>query len=375
MIKVQENYSLAPLTTFKIGGPARFFIEISSAAELVEALSFAKDNNLKILLIGGGSNMLVSDSGFKGLVISINILGINKIKEGLNFVEIKAGAGEIWDKVVDYAVSNNYWGIENLSYIPGKMGAFAVQNVGAYGQEASQVVTVVEAYDSQTNQVVLLTNKQCGFAYRTSVFNTLDKGRYFILQVLLRLSKIYRPNISYPDLQKVFANQDNIELSAIRQTIINVRNKKFPYPYTAGAKGSAGSFFKNFLLKPTEYTSLEKNIAANLAGALPELRRIKNKFPSGDLIKIPTAFILEICGIKGLTVGGAKVNHNQPLVILNDNNTTTAANVLLLVKKIRQIVKQTTGLSLQPEPSLIGFESAELLACGFTKEEVGKYII
>ncbi|MFZ5390991.1 MAG: UDP-N-acetylmuramate dehydrogenase [Patescibacteria group bacterium] len=373
MINLQTNYPLAPLTTFKIGGPAKFFAEIVSQEELGEVLLFAKKNNLKTLLLGGGSNMLISDKGFGGLVISINTLGLEKTKEGDDWVEVKIGAGEIWDKVVDYAVGNNYWGIENLSYIPGKVGAFAVQNVGAYGQEASQVVAEVEAYDTINNQIVFLSNQACGFSYRTSIFNSLDKGRYLILKVLLRLSKISKPNVSYPDLQKVFAGQSNIKLSDVRQAIIKVRNKKFPYPYTVGAKGSAGSFFKNFLLTKAEYDSLEKNIALNLPLVLPELIRIKNKFPADNLIKIPTAFLLEVCGVKGLSVGGAKINDDQPLVILNDSNKATAADVLVLVQEVRKIVEDKTGLRLQLEPELIGFEKQDLLGYGFTETEASRY--
>jgi len=375
MIKLQSNYPLAPLTTFKIGGPAQFFVAIDNIVELSEALAFGKKQGLRTLLIGGGSNMLISDDGFAGLVVAINIKGIEIVSEDKTSVEIAVGAGEVWDQVVEYAVSNSYGGIENLSYIPGKAGAFAVQNVGAYGQEASQVVSQVQAYDTISGQIVNLTNEQCGFAYRTSIFNSTAKGRYWILMINLRLSKQPKPNLTYPDLVKKFTGQANLTLRDIRAAVIAIRNQKFPYPYIAGAKGSAGSFFRNFLLTVEQYEELQNNIKKNIPALLSDLVKVKSKFSSSTAIKIPAAFILEACGVKGMSYGGARINPTQPLVILNDFGQATAREVLGLVKEVREVVKAKTGLYLLLEPELVGFTSAELAEHGFSQQEIVRYSV
>ena len=228
-MQVQENIPLAPYTTFKIGGPAKFFTIVKNVSEIKQALTFAKEKGLQIFFLGGGSNVLFSDKGFNGLVIKLENSGIETIEENDNNVLLKIASGENWDKVVELAVKNNWWGIENLSHIPGSCGAIAVQNVGAYGQEASQIIESVGVFDIKNLQVGVLANKDCNFSYRKSVFNTEGKGRYILLELTIKLNKNPKPNLTYRDLNLIFQSKmpDIVE---IRNAIIKIRDKKYPYP-------------------------------------------------------------------------------------------------------------------------------------------------
>jgi UDP-N-acetylmuramate dehydrogenase len=232
----EENVPLGPMTTFKVGGVARFFVRVQNVEELSEALMFAKVRNLPVFVLGGGSNIVISDKGFDGLVITLGMVGNEVVYETDDEVLVRVGSGEAWDDVVWFASMKKFWGIENLSHIPGNVGAFVVQNVGAYGQEASQVVDIVEVYDRQTGEVSAISNSECKFDYRSSIFNRDHKGRYVVLSLTLKLSKKPKPNLSYLDLSefmKKFALEETLE--NIRHAVITIRDEKFPYP--VGAKG------------------------------------------------------------------------------------------------------------------------------------------
>jgi len=361
MIQFQNNIPLAPLTTFKIGGPAKTQVEISDPNEISEAIEYAKKNSLKTLVLGGGSNMLISDNGFDGLVILMKILGIKIISSDQDTVLVQAYSGEIWDDVVSFAVKQNLWGIENLSHIPGKTGALAVQNVGAYSQEASRVIESVEVFDSSTNAIRTFKNDECRFSYRHSIFNSEQKGRYVIISITLSLCKTPQPNVGYVDLKNFFSERkiDNPTLPQIREAITSIRDKKYPFPISS-VGGNAGSFFKNVVLNQEEYAALEENIAHNFSPEiLNKLKALKDKFPQESGIKIPSAFLIEICELKGKLIGGAKINENQPLVILN-SGIATANDVLTLFKTVRQTVYSKTGVILTIEPELVGFTKVEL---------------
>lgn len=354
---IKQDYPLANLTTFHIGGPAKFYAKASSLDELRAVLQLAKDKNLAILILSSGSNMLVSDQGVDGLVIEVDFRGINIVADETDSVELKVGSGEIWDDVVAWAVNHNFWGMENLSLIPGKTGAVPVQNVGAYGQEASRVVSQVEALKLDTGELKVFHNDECNFGYRQSNFNTVWKNQFVILSVNFKLSKHPNPNLSYVDVKNYFANQSDPPLAQIRQAIISIRQNKFP---DLSQMGCAGSFFKNLVLNEDQYQVLEQNVRNNFSNEIVEkLREIKNKFLPDKGIKIPTAFLIDICGLKGTAFGGAKLWEKQALVIVN-TGTAKASDVLGLFRLVRQTVFQKTGMEIVNEPELVGFTEAEL---------------
>lgn len=356
-----NNFPLKNLTTFKIGGEAKYFIEANSADQLREALEFVQKSKINVFILGGGSNILVSDAGFDGLVIQIRNQGFWVEKEDEAETIIKIAGGEVWDTVVERAVEHGWWGIENLSHIPGLSGALAVQNVGAYGCEAKDVIIKVGVFDRKTGDTKTLSNAECGFGYRKSVFNATERGRFAALEVYLRLSKRPKPILGYPDVKKFFFEKGiaNPSLGEIRQAIIAIRDRKFPFPKEA-AGGNAGSFFKNVFLSLTEYQNFERKAQENFdQAALERLRVQKNKFPQGDEIKIPSAFLIDICGLKGKSIGGARVSETQPNVLLNFSGTASAGEVLTLAREVRKLVRQKTGLILELEPELVGFTAAE----------------
>jgi len=372
---------LKPLTTFKIGGPARYYIEIADPAQLNEAFEFAESKNLPVLVLGGGSNMLISDRGFDGLVIRICNSGIvaqTSVCDQVTgsqtevCVTLRVGSGEIWDDAVKFAVANNLWGIENLSRIPGRTGAVAVQNVGAYGQEIKDVLVNVEVFDRKTRSLRTLSNEECKFSYRKSIFNTTEKDRYIILYTILVLSATPKRNLSYPDVKKWFDGNPEPSLAEIREAIKTIRDRKFPFP-AESIEGNAGSFFKNSILTKDQYSDLEHHFENNLLEHLERLRMIRTR-SERDEIKIPSAFIFEACGLKGFRRGNVQLNPSQPVVVLNVTGEATADEVLSVVKEVRGIVQEKTGLHLYTEPELIGFTASELQHYGFNDEEITRYI-
>src|SRR3989344_7102181 len=259
-MEIKENIKLAPYTTFKIGGEARFFCVVKDQFEALNAYEFAGENHQDVFILGGGSNVLVSDEGFNGLVVKVENKGIEVLSEDDSSVVLKIASGEVWDEVVSFAVKNNWRGIENLSHIPGSTGAIAVQNVGAYGQETSNILKSVTVFDKETHQILELDNKQCGFTYRKSIFNSAQKGKYIIFYITLRLSKKANPILSYRDLQNKFVG-GNPTLNEIRQAVIEIRDKKYPFP-TEARLGKAGSFFKTPILDNNALESLKVQIAS-----------------------------------------------------------------------------------------------------------------
>lgn len=356
-MKFEENVKLAPYTTFKIGGEASFFCVVKNQFDAQEAFEFAKEKNLETFVLGGGSNLVVSDNGFKGLVMKVEGSGIEIVSENETEILLKVSAGENWDKVVEFTVKNNWWGLENLSHIPGSTGAIAVQNVGAYGQEAKNIIKSVGVYDMQNHTINVIEARECKFEYRKSIFNKQEKGRYIIFDVTFKLSKTPQPILNYRDLQNKFLGAIPT-LDEIRKTIIETRDKKFPFPNSA-KKGNAGSFFKNPILKPREYGILKTTIAS-VFGEEKALALETKIFLEKNQIKVPAAFLLDICGLKNLEHEGAVINENQPLVIVNSSGEAKAESVLELASKVLKKVHSQTGILLKIEPELLGFTEGEL---------------
>ncbi len=358
-MQISENVSLAPYTTFYIGGPSRYLIFAQDTGEIAEAVAFAKDKQLPLLFFGGGSNMLVADQGFNGTAVRIESVGIDIVAEDDLSITLQVASGEVWDDVVRFACEEGWWGIENLSHIPGFTGAFTVQNVGAYGQEASGVVESVEVLDLQDQQIKVLKNEQLQFSYRHSIFNTVEKNRYIILSTNLKLSKLPQPNLSYGDLSSRFAGK-NPDLMEIRKAIIEIRDTKFPFP-SEPTKGNSGSFFRGRILTADEFDQLQKKIAKTFGvESGRRLTSMKNRLEVIQGFKTPTAFLIEMCVGKELRVGGAALNPVQPAIIINQTGQASASDVLTLFKEVQTQVREKTSVTLEAEPELIGFTEAEI---------------
>ncbi len=304
--------------------------------------------------------MLVRDAGFDGVAIRLETVGIDIASETDSEVVLRVAAGEVWDDVVRFACEQNWWGIENLSHIPGFVGAIPVQNVGAYGQEASQVITQVEVYDRSTKQIQTLSNEQCAFGYRSSLFNQAQKHRYVILSVDFKLSKISQPNLSYGDVSKQFAGQQEVSIQDIRDVIVQIRDQKFPFP-SSPEHGNSGSFFRGPILNEQQFQDLLSTIENKFnAAAKQKVESMQDKLKVAQGYKTPAAFLIELCDLKNEQHGGAKINFPQPAVIVNYTGQATSSDVLELYAKVSDQVEQQTGVKLGIEPELVGFSESEL---------------
>lgn len=342
-LEIQENISLAPFTTFKIGGKARFFTEAVSKDHVIAALTFASDRSLPVFVLGGGSNILVSDSGFKGLVIKVAITGIDRTDNPDGTVDLSVGAGESWDGLVKYCVDRDLAGIECLGGIPGSVGGTPVQNVGAYGQEVSETITSVTCLDRLSNEVRTFENAECGFAYRRSIFNTTTKEQFVVLSVKFRLTLGGAAKVAYKELLERFGNLVPT-LSDVRTEVLAIRRaKSMVLDENDPNSRSAGSFFKNPIITVAEHRHLESHF-----GSIP-------RFPvDNELVKIPAAWLIENAGItKGFSFNRAGVSEHHTLAIVNRNDAR-ASDVIELKEHIQKRVSDKYGVELQPEPQLIG---------------------
>jgi UDP-N-acetylmuramate dehydrogenase len=341
-----ENVTLAPLTTLGVGGPARYFAEAESEDDVREAIGFAEERDLPLFVLGGGSNLVVADAGFDGLVLKIAIRGVEASdRQGRKI--LTAGAGEDWDSLVASAVQQDCAGIECLSGIPGLVGGTPVQNVGAYGQEVSQTITEVVALDQHSCDVCTFTNEQCGFGYRTSIFNTSERGRWIILRVAYALMPHGEPLIEYADLKRYF-NERNADptLLEAREAVREVRRSKAMLLVDGDEDArSAGSFFKNPVISSADYERLASGFQVP-------------KYPTTDgRVKIPAAWLVEHAGFaKGTTRGNVGISRKHALAIVN-RGSATAADVIGLKNEIQDAVESKFGIRLQPEPVFVGFEN------------------
>ncbi len=348
-LQVNVNVPLAPFTTFGVGGPAHFFAEAHTEADLREALDFARRRNLPLFVLGGGSNLVVSDAGFSGVVVRIAIKGIDESDAGSKRL-FQAGAGEDWDKFVAHAIDKGCAGVECLSGIPGTVGATPVQNVGAYGQEVADTITNVYALDLENGEIEEFSNEACGFAYRTSIFNTVARGRYIILGVRFALEKNGTPKIEYRDLKQHFAGPGGApSLLEARNAVREIRHKKGMLIVEGDDDcRSAGSFFKNPIVSAAKFAEVS---------AIAEKRGLKApSFPAAEgQVKIPAAWLVENSGFsKGTTRGRAGISRRHALAIVNLGGATSA-EIVALKDEIQRSVADHFGISLQPEPVFLGF--------------------
>lgn len=346
---IQENIALAPLTTLKVGGAARFFVEAKSENDIWEAVIFAKQNDLPLFVLGGGSNILISDNGFNGLVIKNSLKGIS-IFEKDEAVLVTAQSGEDWDEFVNFCVGENLQGIECLSGIPGTVGGTPVQNVGAYGQEVSETIEKVRVLERETGEIFDLSNTECGFNYRTSIFNTTQKEKYIVLAVTFRLKPNGKPKIVYKDLQQIFDDQTP-DLFETRQEVIKIRAaKSMVIDKNDPNSKSAGSFFKNPILTNEKFIDVEAR-AKNL-----EIESVPNYIVDEKSVKIPAAWLIEKSGFyKGYVFGNVGLSEKHTLALINRGNAK-AQDILNLKDEIQKKVKEIFDVELIPEPILVGFE-------------------
>jgi UDP-N-acetylmuramate dehydrogenase len=348
---IAENVSLAPLTTLRIGGPARFLVEANSLGDVQAALEFARQKNLPLFVLGGGSNLVVADSGWPGLVLKISIGGIDRrAGEHEGKVRFDVGAGESWDRFVSFAVVAQCAGVECLSGIPGSVGGTPVQNVGAYGQEVSNTIESVQVFDLRDNQVRDLCAEACGFSYRASIFNTSERGRFIILRVTYALTPGGESHVEYADLKRHFAGRETApNLAETREAVRYIRARKGMLIVEGDPDSrSAGSFFKNPVLSEEQHRDLEQRARDKglVLPSYPALERQK---------KVSAAWLVEHSGFaRGYTSGSVGISSKHALALVNRGGAT-AADVLTLKDQIQQRVEQIWGVRLEPEPVLVGF--------------------
>ncbi|HKU22477.1 MAG TPA: UDP-N-acetylmuramate dehydrogenase [Terriglobales bacterium] len=347
---VRENVPLAPLTTLGVGGRARFFAEAGSAAEVRQAVHQAAERRLPLFVLGGGSNLVVSDAGWPGLVLRIRIIGMEERDEG-GKINFEVGAGEEWDRFVARAVARNCAGVECLSGIPGSVGGTPVQNVGAYGQEVSETIESVQALDLKDGQLRELCNPACGFAYRTSIFNSSERGRYIILGVSYALTPGGQPRIEYADLKRYFSGRSGTpSLAEARDAVRNIRAGKamLIVPGDEDCR-SAGSFFKNPVLTANQHQQLSRRAEA-MGLQVPSYPALSAQH------KVSAAWLVEHSGLaRGYTRGPVGISRKHALAIVNRGGAT-AADVIALKNEIQQRVADTFEIPLLPEPVFVGFD-------------------
>jgi len=342
-LQIRENVPLAPLTTFQIGGPARFFAEATTPAHLAEAVTFAHQNALPLFVLGGGSNLLVRDTGFDGLVLHIQIRGITPLSDNIFAV----GAGEPWDAFVQHAIDRRFAGIECLAGIPGSVGGTPVQNVGAYGQEVSETITAVHAYDRTTHAFVEFTNPACNFRYRASRFNTDEPSRYIVHRVDFKLHPNTAPTLRYADLQRHFAARPNPTLAEVATAVRDIRRSKgmLIIPNDPDTR-SAGSYFKNPIISTAQ-------LPAIAAAASVSVNKVPNWPTDHGLTKLPAAWLLEHSGfIKGYGSGPAGISTRHTLALVNRQNATFA-DIQVLESHIIATVQAKFAITLEREPVLL----------------------
>lgn len=340
MLQIQEHINLAPYNSFGIHAKAKWFIEIRSENDLVEALSHELIQQNKAIILGGGSNVLFLKN-LERPVIKISIKGIEVIGEDNLSITIRVGAGENWHSLVDYCINQGWGGLENLSLIPGTVGAAPMQNIGAYGKEVKENIIDVEGIYAEDLQSFRLNNKDCKFGYRESIFKHELKDKCIITYVSFRLSKVnHQYNTSYGAIEQALQAKGMNELSlrAISDAVISIRQSKLPDP---AQLGNAGSFFKNPNIPDSLYAALQKNY--------PDMPG----FPDNKgFVKVPAAWLIEKCGWKGKRFGAVGVHDKQALVLVNYGGGS-GEELWSLAMKIKASVAEKFSVELSPEVNII----------------------
>ena len=333
---IQENIPLKDFTTFRTGGMARFFARVKNVEELKRAVRFAKEKRLPFFVLGRGANVLVSDDGFRGVVIKMEIVGIK-----FETNRVTAGAGVLWDSFVSETVKKGLVGLENLSFIPGTVGASAVGSIGAYGTDVKDIIVSVEALNTETLRIKKFSNKECAFDYRESFFKTKKGKKYIVTNVTFALSKEKKFKTEYKDVKEYFFSHKIISPTQknIRDAIIEIRKQKLP---SIDEVGTAGSFFKNPVVSKRKAEALKKEY--------PELPIFASSIGKA---KLPAGFLIDaICHLKGYKKGNIGTWEKQALVVVNYCGGTTK-EILQFAEMIKKEVKKKTGVKLECEVQMI----------------------
>lgn len=379
--QIQYGVPLARYTSLGVGGPASALARAAHESHVEELVAWAKGRSLPVVVLGGGSNAVVSDAGIHGLVILMEIQGISVLRETDDYVEVAVGAGESWDRFVEHAVTRGWWGVENMSLVPGTVGAVAVQNVSAYGQSCSSVIVSVRAYDVAQDKFVELSNNECRLGFRSSVFNTDSPGRYIIVRIVFRLHKNGKPQLNRKPLARAVAelrareqggsakaildtirrDPGVVRQAEVRAAVIRLRTsgRLLPLP---GTVGNAGTFFRASIIPHERFPQVLRTtlLRAGLrtAGALAACR-MKLSSPLG--VKVPSNRLIVGCGLAGASSGGVSLYPpNCAVLIADPDRGATAADVVNVIRLVRTEVFRRTGVVVPIEPTLLGFSSDEL---------------
>ncbi|ACU08609.1 UDP-N-acetylenolpyruvoylglucosamine reductase [Flavobacteriaceae bacterium 3519-10] len=339
-MKIHQNFSLKNHNTFGVDVTARCFVEVSSVGDLTEALNYAKNHSLTTLFLGGGSNILFTQD-FDGMVIQLNLKGISEESTSENEVFVTAKAGENWHEFVQFCLSKNYGGLENLSLIPGNVGTSPMQNIGAYGTEIKDVFGNCKVLNLDTLEVEIFNAQQCRFGYRESFFKKEGKGKYVILEVAFKLTrKNHQIRTEYGAIQAELEklNLTNPTVQDVSMAVINIRQSKLPDPKVVG---NAGSFFKNPTIPLAQFEEL--HVKFPLAPG----------YPNGDVVKVPAGWLIEQCGWKGRQIGNVASHPLQALVIVNATGKATGKEIFGFSSMIIDSVEERFGIELEREVNVI----------------------
>ncbi|MBQ6127886.1 UDP-N-acetylmuramate dehydrogenase [Candidatus Saccharibacteria bacterium] len=344
---IKENVPLSTLTTMRLGGPARYVFEVTELKDIPEAFNFAKDRSLPVWILGGGANTIATDAGFSGVVIINKIKGIEVISETSDEVVVRSMGGEVWDDFVEWTCSRGYSGVEALSKIPGSVGAAPVQNIGAYGQDISQVIESVEAYDTKTGELVVIGKEDMKMSYRSTIFNTgKDAGRYFIVAVTFVLENEEHLEPPFYNSLQSYLDEHNItdySPMSIRKAVSAIRAEKLPDPATTP---SSGSFFKNIYLSDEEAEDAKKKGI-----------KVWEK-PDGKKM-INSGLLIEMAGLKGKILHGMKVSDKAALVLINDS-ASAYSDLTNAKNEIIDTVRKKYGFTLEQEPVIIPADGTDV---------------
>ncbi|UEQ78899.1 UDP-N-acetylmuramate dehydrogenase [Chryseobacterium arthrosphaerae] len=335
-----ENFSLKPYNTFGVEASSRYFAEVNNIEALKDALTFAKEQSLQLLFLGGGSNILLTKD-FEGLAIKLNLKGISEENINDHEVLITAKAGENWHEFVMYCLQKNYGGLENLSLIPGNVGTSPMQNIGAYGTEIKDVFVSCRVLDLNSLELTDFDLEQCRFGYRDSIFKQEGKGRYVILEVTFKLTqREHHIKTEYGAIKSELENLGivNPTIQDVSKAVINIRQSKLPDPKEIG---NAGSFFKNPTIPLAQFEDLKQKFE-NIQG-----------YPNGAMVKVPAGWLIEQCGWKGKQIGNVASHKLQSLVIINATGHATGKEIFDFSTEIINSVKEKFGIELEREVNII----------------------
>lgn len=336
---ILQNKSLKPYNTFGLEVSAKYFIQADSVDEIISGLNFSKENKLPVMLLSGGSNMLLTHD-FDGLVLKLNLKGIEVVSENEDFVEVKVNSGENWHEFVLWTLGNDFGGLENLSLIPGNCGTAPIQNIGAYGVEIKDVMSRLSALHIETREVKTFTNEECKFGYRESVFKNEIKGQFILLDVTFKLTKRnHKLNTSYGSIQTELdkLNIKNPTIQDVSHAVVGIRQSKLPDPKEIG---NSGSFFKNPIISKSKFEELQKQF--------PDI----SGYSYGDEVKVAAGWLIENAGWKGKRFGDAGVHEKQALVLVNHGNAT-GQEIFDLSQQIVDDIQSKYGIELEREVNIL----------------------